>query len=85
MIVAVHYQFHDNPEGEDFIVNTLALDTNHLFESDLKKALEGKKKFVQMDGDKYMDDWGNLGKAKVNAQMPIAIDAQRSVHVFFDC
>jgi hypothetical protein len=83
MIIAVCYRFHDN-ESKTFAIDTNLLDVNHLFESDFKDALEGFSKFVQMDGEKYEDDWGNIDKAKVNI-FPMLIDAIKEIHIFWDC
>lgn len=90
MIVACNYRFHDH-ESRDYIINTDKLNVSHPFERDLKAALEGSKSKVQLDGEKYQDDWGNWENASTGALVkkirnsPITIDAQKSIRVYWDC
>lgn len=82
MIVATNFQFHDD-ESEMLVFDTDKLNTNNKFEKDLKKALENKK-YLQLDGEEYQDDWGKYRDAIVK-QESIKIDRSCKVHVFFDC
>lgn len=83
MIVAVNYQFHDH-EKETFVIDTNKLSGENLFEQDLKKALEGKKKFVSLEGDKYEDDFDYNADAIIK-DFPVTIDGTKTIQVFWDC
>ena len=80
MLVAVNYRFHDY-EPESFVIDTEKLKTDHKFESDLKTALENEESYVQLDGELYNDDWGNIDNAKTG-KFPIMIDRLKNIHVF---
>ena len=82
MIVAVNYQFHDY-ENDLIVIDTNKLNIDDDFEKDLKKALESKKKYIQLDGLKYEDPEWNI-KAAVK-KFPITIDAMKHIDVSFDC
>ena len=73
MIVAISYAFHDY-EPRLLVIDTRLLDTGNAFERSLKQQLEGRRSYVQIGGEQFEDDWGDIGKAIV--QLPIEIDAE---------
>ena len=84
MNVAVLYKFHDREE-QAFVLDTDRLRQDHKFEKALRAALLRPRgaTHVQLGGDQFGDDWGDIDKARV--QPPCTIGGLKIIHVFWDC